>query len=94
MFLASPCEDRTDQDRGADRTGCSVQSIRRIPIRQRIYIRSVFGPDDKSWPGCSARCDLSCELFGAGNMIVEHSSALGVEIEAESRHVALNDGQQ
>jgi hypothetical protein len=31
-------------------------------------------------------------LFGAGNMIVEHSSALGVEIEAESRHVALNDG--
>ena len=85
-------ENRTDQDWCPDRTGCSVQSLCRIPIHQRIYIRSIFGPDNKPWPGCATRRDIGSELLGAGNMIIEHRSALGVEIEAESRHVALNDG--
>ena len=90
--VAGPRSTRADQDRRADRVGRRGDLLRRRPgcAAGRCRWRSPARPPGpaaapaRRRPGRPARS-------GGVDVVVEHGPALGVEVQAEARHVALHD---
>ncbi len=92
-FGPGPSSRRADQDRRADRVGRLVDPGRR---RRRCRISGSMslefsGHTTRSGWACLAGVHIGGQLQRGADVVVEHGPALGVELQPQPRHVALDD---
>jgi hypothetical protein len=73
-------QDRTDQDRRADRAGRPIDLRPGIRVAQWVDVGGVLRPDHQIRLGVPACGDLGRQPSGARCVVVQHSAPLGVEI--------------
>ncbi len=85
---------RTDQDRHPHRARRLVDLAPRFRIGQRVDVGGVLRPDDERRPGQPPGAHRLGNGERALDVVVQHGRALGVEVKAEARDVALHDGDR
>ena len=89
--VAGRREHRADQDRRVDRVGGRRDlSSAASGLPDRVDVRGVLRPDHHRGLRCTARADVLGEPHRLANVVVEHRAPLRVELQAQSRHVALH----
>ena len=90
--LPGPLQDGAEQHRGADGVGRRRDDRGGVLVGQRVDVGGVLGPQDEVDRVLLPRVDALGQVEGALHVVVEHRAALGVEVQAGARHVALHGG--
>ena len=87
-------QDGADHHRHPDLVGHGPDLPGGVGVADRVDVRGVLGPDHQVGAGGPACADVVGEAAGLRDVVVEHGPALGVEVEARARDVALHGGHR
>ena len=90
LHAAWNVEHGADQDRRADCRGCVLDLLPGVGIDEWIDIRRVLGPDHELRLWGDPRTHVLGQPERLPNVVVQHRSPLRVEVQPESRHIALH----